>query len=486
MRRAVQYYPDRIALKQASGALTFRELDQRIRTLVSALVRAGFERGDRLAVLLPNSPEYIELVYACSWLGVVVVPINVRLSKVEIEHVLADSSPRGLVRHSTLPDPSTDVSWKVVLDLEALAREDDTCPDPCYDADAILALIYTSGTTGKPKGVVATHANILANLHHANYWIRYREGGVFLHAAPIFHIADLPGIFAAAAFGACQVTLPRFQPQAFCEVVQNEHVNYTVLVPTMINFLTQFSEAKDYDLNSLQVLAYGGSSIAPEVLRRVRSLLPNLNLIQVYGLSETGYLTGLQNYEHTESRFKSCGRPCPGIEVRVTDPSGNEVKIGQSGELVARGANVMRAYWKNEPETIAASRDGFFRTGDIGYQDADGYFYILDRSKDMIVTGGENVYSGEVESVLMAHPAVREAAVFGVPDAQWGELVVAIVVLRIGATASINDLVQHCRAELANYKIPRRIEFSKTDLPKGGSGKILKRVLRAQMIAHAA
>ena len=302
MGRAVQYYRDHIALRPASGAVTFHELHERVRGLVAMLVRAGFRRGDRLAILLPNSPEYIELVYACSWLGVIVVPINVRLAAVEIEHVMADASPLGLVRHSTLPAPATRLPWEVVVDRESLTYEDGPSPDPCYDPEGILALIYTSGTTGRPKGVIATHANMLADLHHANYWIHYREGGVFLHAAPIFHIADLPGIFAASAFGACQVTLPRFNPQSFCETVENYRVNYTVLVPTMINLLTQFPEAKNYDLSSLEVLGYGGSSIAPEVIRRIRNFLPNVRLVQVYGLSETGYLTGLQDHEHTEDK----------------------------------------------------------------------------------------------------------------------------------------------------------------------------------------
>ena len=224
--------------------------------------------------------------------------------------------------------------------------------------------------------------------------------------------------------------------------------------------------------------------MAPELIRRARRLLPNAKLAQVYGLSETGFLTGLQDNEHTDDHLTSCGRPCPGIEVQVTDDSGNPLETGKRGELVARGSNVMRGYWNNERETAAAFRNGFFRTGDIGYQDADGYFYILDRVTDMIVTGGENVYSGEVEAVIYEHPAVREAAVFGIPDPQWGELVMACVVLKPGKTLSEDELIAHCRRSLANYKIPRRVEFSESELPKSGSGKILKRILRERFWAH--
>jgi long-chain acyl-CoA synthetase len=212
--------------------------------------------------------------------------------------------------------------------------------------------------------------------------------------------------------------------------------------------------------------------------------LPKLKLVQVYGLSETGFLTGLQDQEHTDARLLSCGRPCPGVDMRVVDESGKPIDTGRPGEVVARGANVMRGYWNNQKETELAFRAGMFRTGDVGYQDADGYFFILDRLKDMIVTGGENVYSGEVEAVIYRHPAVHEAAVFGVPDSQWGEIVMACVVLKPGTSLGADELVAHCRRSLANYKVPRRIEFIETELPKSGSGKILKRALRDRFWHH--
>ena len=476
--RAARYYPERTALAAGGTRSTFRELHDRVGRIAAALSRHGFGAGERLAILLPNEPEYIELVYACSWLGVIAVPLNTRFSAKEIDRHLADASPRGLIRHSSLPVPTVQLSWQLVLDEEPLDVRSDSYPEAIYDPEAILALVYTSGTTGRPKGVVLTHANILANVDHLNYWMPLKEGRVYLHAAPMFHIVDFPFMFAAPAFGACQVTIPKFSPQSFCETVERERVTHTVLVPTMINLLTQFPELKKYDLTSLEQLAYGGSPMAPELIHRTREVLPNVKLVQGYGLSETGFLTGLRDHEHTEDRLMSCGRPCPGIDVRVVDESGKEVAAGQPGELVARGANVMRGYWNNPEETTLAFRDGLFRTGDMGYQDADGYFYILDRLKDMIVTGGENVYSGEVEAVIYEHPAVREAAVFGIPDPQWGELVMACVVLKPGQALSADDLIAYCRRSLANYKIPRRIEFSETELPKSGSGKILKRILR--------
>jgi long-chain acyl-CoA synthetase len=306
------------------------------------------------------------------------------------------------------------------------------------------------------------------------------EGDVYLHAAPIFHIADFPFMFAAPAWGMCQVTLGKFSPQAFCETVQRERVTHTVLVPTMIRLLTQLAELHTFDLSSLKVLGYGGSPMAPDLIQRTRAALPAVELIQVYGLSETGYLTGLRGAEHTLHRLTSCGRPGPDVELRVVDEHGAPMPIGRPGELVARGENVSSGYWNKPDETARSFRAGFFRTGDVGYRDAEGFFYILDRIKDMIVTGGENVYSAEVEAVISQHTAVQEAAVFGIPDATWGELVMACVVLKHGTSVSAEDLTHYCQGHLAHFKVPRRIEFSATELAKGGSGKILKRALRAR------
>jgi long-chain acyl-CoA synthetase len=290
-----------------SGATrpTFHELHARVGGIAGALSQHGFGVGDRLALLLPNETDYLELIYACAWLGVTAVPLNTRLSATEIDRVLADATPRGLIRHSSLPGPTLRLPWDRVLDLEPLEVRVGDFPSPIYDPEAMLALIYTSGTTGRPKGVAITHAAVLANVDHVNYWLPYREGGVYLHAAPIFHIADFPFMFAAPAFGTCQVTIAKFNPQAFCETVQQERVTRTVLVPTMINLLTQFERLAEYDLSSLVELGYGGSPIAPELIHRARQALPHVKLVQVYGLSETGLLTGLQDHEHTASRLLS-------------------------------------------------------------------------------------------------------------------------------------------------------------------------------------
>src|SRR2546429_4500486 len=253
--RASRYNAQLPALVGDGSRFFFKALHERVQNIAAALAANGFAGGDRLALLLPNSPEYIELVYACSWLGVTAVPINARLSAAEIDRVLLDAKPRGLVRHSSLPRPAAQLPWQLVLDEKPFDVRNDPCPDPVYNPETILALIYTSGTTGRPKGVMVSHANILANLDHFSYWMGYREGGVYLHAAPTVHIADFPAMFAAPAFGARQVTIPRFSPAAFCATVETERVNYTALVPTMINLLTQAAEIMTRGLTFLELLA---------------------------------------------------------------------------------------------------------------------------------------------------------------------------------------------------------------------------------------
>src|SRR2546430_3174923 len=317
--RAARYFPERTALAANETRSIFRELHDRVGRIAAALAKHGFKAGDRLAILLPNEPDYIQLVYACAWLGITAVPLNTRLSVKEIDGILGDAKPHGLIRHSSLPAPTAQVFWQLVLDQEPLEVRSDSVPDPIYDPDAILALIYTSGTTGQPKGVEMTHSNILENVYHTNFWFPLEEGAVHLHAAPIFHIADFPFMFAAPAFGACQVTIPKFSPESFSETVQHERVTHTVLVPTMINILAQSPELQKYDLSTLRHLGYGGSPNGPARGHRTRQVLPKVKLVQVYGLSEAGFLTGLKDHEQTQDKLTYCGRPCMGIDVRVIE-----------------------------------------------------------------------------------------------------------------------------------------------------------------------
>jgi acyl-CoA synthetase (AMP-forming)/AMP-acid ligase II len=382
--RAVRHYGEQTALSIGGKRLTFSELDNRVERVAAALSRRGLRTGDRLAVLLPNGPEYIELVYACSRLGVIVVPLNARYSSREIDRVLKDTSPRALVRHSGSVPTTANLQWQLALDKEPLDASNGLCPEVYYCPEAILAIIYTSGITSEAKGVMLTHANVLSNVYCLNYWMRYRQGGVYLHAASIFNGADFLAMFAAPTFGALQVAVPRFSPRAFCEAVEKERISQTVLVPAMINMLTDFADATRFDLRSLEVVACGGSPLPVEVYQRARQMLPGVKLIQVYGMTETGFLTGLEAKEDSIGQLlNSRGRSCPGVDVQVVDPSsGRPVGAGQSGEIVVRGANVMLGYWNHPECTAQAFRNNFFRTGNIGYQDSAGYLFIVDRLQD--------------------------------------------------------------------------------------------------------
>lgn len=479
LQHASRYLGSRVALSGEVGSVTFTDLDLRVKAVAAELHERGVRAGDRLALHLLNCNEYIELVFACCRLGVIVVPINIRYTAAEVDAVLDDCKPVGIIRHRSLCAPTLTAPWQVVLDDQPLTGSTGECPDVFYDEDAVFGLFYTSGTTGRGKGVMLTHKSLFANLQNGLPYLGIREGGCYLHAAPIFHLADFPGILTSAAMGCSQAFIPRFNLQDFCVAVQRHRVTSTVLIPTMINFLTLYQDLESYDLSSLDVVLYGGSPIAPEVLKRARKIFPKVKFVQGYGMTESScLLTVLRDEDHTEERLVSCGRPPFGVDLGIADANGNLLPAGEVGEIVARGQNLMQGYWNQPLETARTMAGGWLHTGDVGKQDEEGFFYVLDRAKDMIVTGGENVCSTEVESVLFKHPAVKEAAVIGIPDEKWGEIVVACVVLKEGAATAPEELIAHCRPILATYKLPRRVEIYKDELPKSGTGKVLKRELR--------
>ncbi len=480
LQHAVRQFPQAAAISGDAGVVTFGQLADRVERVAGELFERGFRAGDRLAMLLLNSPEFIEIVYACARLGVIAVPLNTRYAVAEIDQVLEDATPKGIVRHSALPAPGVRLPWDQVIDQTPLQGASGALPAPFWDPGAVFGLFYTSGTTGKAKGVMLTHQNLLANILHSAPHFGLSKGDCFLHAAPMFHLADFPVVLFAVASGAVQATIPRFELQAFCSSVQKHRITDTILIPTMVNFLTLYPELASFDLSSLKCVRYGGSPIAPEVLKRAREKLAGVKFVQGYGLTETSpLLTLLVDEDHKPDKLLSCGRAIFGVELEIVDASGKACPPNEPGEIVARGLNIMKGYWNKPEETARAIVDGWFHTGDVAQKDADGFFYIVDRSKDMIVTGGENVYSTEVESALYEHPAIKEAAVIGIPDPQWGELVTACVVVKDGVSVTADEITSHCRQRLANYKIPRRVEFFTTELPKSGTGKILKRELRA-------
>jgi long-chain acyl-CoA synthetase len=350
--------------------------------------------------------------------------------------------------------------------------------------DDLAGLFYTSGSTGGPKGVMLTHRNVCANALHAIVAFHHAPDWVWVHAAPMFHLADAAVVYSLVMTGAQQCFLPIFEPEAFLKAVERYRITHSVLVPTMINMVVNHPALERYDTSSLKMLLYGASPMPLDVLRRAKEKL-GCRFAQGYGLSEASpLLTYLPPEDHVFENadrpfvpVKSAGRPILGTEVRVVDVQDRELPPGAPGEIVARGANVMKGYWNRPDVTAETLRGGWLHTGDIGVFDEAGYVYVLDRKKDMIKPGGENVYSPEVESVICSNPDVLEAAVIGVPDDKWGEAIKAIVVRRPASTLTECALIEFCRARLTHFKCPASADFVDA-LPKGGTGKVQKNVLR--------
>jgi long-chain acyl-CoA synthetase len=501
LKRTVASNASKTAVICGSARPSFKELSERVNRLSSALGNLGISRGDRVAVLALNCHRFLEFYYAVPQMGAVIVPVNFRLPPQEIKYILDHSGARAVAVDAALTPTLESVSSTLETVEHRISISDSPKEDyidyeellargsPEFDAievgeDDLLGLFYTSGTTAEPKGVMLTHKNVAANVAHSEPYWEHEPGDIYLHAAPMFHLADGATVYSNIARGVTQACIARFEPAPVLEMIERERVTTMVLVPTMINFLLQVENLGSYDLSSLRHITYGASPIAPDLLRRAIDRF-GCRFGQGYGLTEAApLLTVLTADDHiitdekSERRLASCGKPVTGVDVRVVKEDGSEVRAGEVGEIIARGPNIMAGYWKREEDTKNAIIDGWLHTGDLATVDEDGYIYLVDRKKDMIVTGGENVYSTEVEAALYAHPAVKEAAVIPVPHADWGEAVHACISLRAGAEATPAGLIDFCRHRLASYKIPRSVEIIEGELPKGGTGKILKKQLR--------
>ncbi len=484
LRRAVQVAPDAVAARCGDIEVTYAQTWDRARRLVGALRELGVRDGDRVAVVGRNCHRYLELYQALPGAGMVLVPLNQRHTAAELAYALRDSGSRVLFAASGIDAPAGVVEHVIDLEdgYEAMLA---AAPAPQFpdqvDPETMAGLFYTGGTTGASKGVILTHRNLVANAFHFQAQFAFRPDTCWLVAAPLFHAAGSIAVLATVWHGARQVMLPVFDPVAALDLIETQRVTATLLVPTMLAALAEEQLARPRDVSSLRLLSHGGSPVATETLRRARQAFPEAELMHLYGTTETAPIATIMAHEEAlldTSQARSCGQPAIGVEVRVlNEETDGTAEPGVVGEVLIRGENVMAGYWNRPGDTAAAMLDGWYRTGDLGYMDERSFLYLVDRAKDMIISGGENVYSTEVEDVLYRHPAVLEAAVFGIPDARWGEAVHAVVVPR-GEVAEA-DLLAHCRGAIADYKIPKRIELSTDPLPKSGAGKVLKRELRA-------
>jgi long-chain acyl-CoA synthetase len=484
LRRAVQAAPDAVAARCGEIEVTYAQTWERARRLVGALRELGVRDGDRVAVVGRNCHRYLELYQAVPGAGMVLVPLNHRHTAAELAYALEDSGSRVLFAASGIDCPPGVVDHVIDLDdgYEALLA---AAPAPEFPdelaPETMAGLFYTGGTTGASKGVILTHRNLVANAWHFQAQVAFRPETCWLVAAPLFHAAGSIAVLATVWHGGRQVMLPVFDPAAALHLIETQRVTATLLVPTMLAALAEEQLARPRDVSSLRLLSHGGSPVATETLRRAHQAFPEAELMHLYGTTETAPIATIMAHEETlldTPQARSCGQSAIGVEVRVLDEETDGTAApGVVGEVLIRGENVMAGYWNKADDTAAAMRDGWYRTGDLGYMDERSFLYLVDRAKDMIVSGGENVYSTEVEDVLYRHPAVLEAAVFAIPDARWGEAVHAVVVPR-GEVAEA-ELLAHCRGAIADYKIPKRIELSTEPLPKSGAGKVLKRELRA-------
>ncbi|MCZ6875077.1 MAG: long-chain fatty acid--CoA ligase [bacterium] len=483
--RAQKMFPHKTASICGDVRLTYAETWRRCRQLAGVLNKLGMQAGDRIAILAANSHQYLEVYMTVPAAGFVIVPLNTRHAEPELRYALEDSGARVLITDRN-PDGLRDTVEHVISLPEAyetyLATATQSDFSTSITEDTLAGLFYTGGTTGASKGVMLSHRNLIANT--VNWLIAAQQGpnDTYLVMAPLFHAAGSLAVLASVWVGGCQVVLPAFAPNVALDLIEAEQVTASLGVPTMIAAMTEEQLVRPRQVSSLRTLSHGGSPIATEVVRRAHMAFPEAELVHVYGATELAPLaTALRNEENLldSDLARSCGPAVAGVDVRVFDPTGNELPSGDIGEVVVRGPNIMLGYWNKPEQTAEVLKQGWYYTGDLGHMDDYGHLFLVDRAKDMIISGGENVYSTEVEEILYQHPAVLEAAVFGVPDERWGEAVYAVVVPRPEHDIDTISLIAFCREHIAGYKVPKQIEIRNELLPKSGPGKILKRELRA-------
>jgi fatty-acyl-CoA synthase len=513
--KAITLWPHRKAIVDGEKSFTYFEFGTRVNQLAQYLLSLGTDTGSVVAVLAPNCHEFMEAYYACAMLGIVLVPLNFRLAAAEIGDILKDAEASVLIVHpdflataTTVLERETDLKHLIYISEKlpdrlsektnssissglyepALASQSgEFMPERDLTPDHLAQLYYTSGTTGRPKGVMLTHMNVTSNAIGAMVELQLTDATVWGHFAPIFHLADAWSLFAVTWGGGMHVFTPYFKAAQVLDQIVRNRVTMTALVPTMVNQILALPNLKSYDLSSLKWIMTAGSPVAPEQVKRIMQEL-HCDYCQFYGLTETSpfltvgtikdHLKDLPAERLVEVKART-GRAFLAVDVKVVREDGSEVRRDNTevGEIIARGPNVTKGYWKQPETTAQAIRNGWFHTGDLAVIDTEGYINIVDRQKDMIITGGENVYSTEVEYALYEHPAVLECAVFGIPDEKWGEIVKAVIVLKTGHSTTEEELVAHTKSKLAGYKTPRSIDFA-TELPKTGSGKIFKKGLR--------
>jgi O-succinylbenzoate-CoA ligase len=499
--RNFKKWPDRELVAFGDRRLSNRELAARVEAVAAAMLDAGVRQGDVVALLLQNCPEFLEAAFAANRIGAVFLPMNYRLAPDEWRYILDHAGAKLLVSESEFHEhiasvrndvPSLNSLWSVGeassgwAPYDVLVQERLGTSVPAAEADqrTVQRLMYTSGTTSRPKGVPITYGNLLYKnvAHILEFGITAADRTLI--AGPLYHVAglDLPATGVLYAGGSV-VILPRFDPVAALETIAAEKVTNVWLAPAMVNQILELERPENYDTQSVRFVLNGGEKMPVPLIQRVLAIFPEAWFADAYGLTETVSGDTFLDRNHTIEKIGSVGKPVMHLDLRICREDGREAVADELGEIALRGPKVFHGYWRDPDATASAIRDGWFFTGDVGRMDVDGYLYIEDRRKDMIVSGGENIASPEVERVLYEHAAVLEAAVIAMPDARWGEAPMAFVTLRSGASATVEELANHCASKLAKFKVPRRIEFIDS-LPRNPSGKVLKRVLRERLASN--
>jgi long-chain acyl-CoA synthetase len=474
--------PDHVAFKLDDVELTYAALDGASAHIAGLLGEHGFQRGDRVGIMLPNVPYFPVVYYGVLRAGGIVVPMNVLLKKREVAYYLSDSGAKllfawhGFAEDAEAGAAQAEAECLLVepgsFEQQVGAATPETAVADTADDD-LAVLLYTSGTTGQPKGAELTHANLTLNARGSAELFDLGSEGITLGALPLFHsFGQTCGMNATISEGGTVTLLPRFEPGKALEIIQRDKVNIFQGVPTMYGAMLHHADRESYDVSSVQLCSSGGSAMPVELLRGFEEAF-GCKILEGYGLSESSPVASF-NHRDRERKPGSIGTPIRDVEMKIVDDDGNEVAQGEVGEIVIRGYNVMKGYWQRPEETAETIVDGWLHTGDMGRVDEDGYFYVVDRKKELIIRGGYNVYPREIEEVLYEHPAVREAAVLGVPHDEYGEEVGAAVVLKDDAEATPDELRDYVKEQVAAYKYPR-VVWLLDDLPKGPTGKILKR-----------
>ncbi|NMO05116.1 long-chain fatty acid--CoA ligase [Gordonia sp. TBRC 11910] len=484
--------PDRPAITFGDDTQTFGALSHRIDCLAAQLREGGVAVGDRVGYLGPNHPAFLVTMFGCARAGAVFVPLNFRLTGAELAYIIGDAGIGTLIVDASLT-PGVDAvrdelavtRWIAVgtvdgwESFDAVASASEPITDPAAPEPSDVGLImYTSGTTGRPKGAMLTHGNMFWNNVNALLSLDVTSTDISLVCAPLFHIGGLNvTTLVTLQKGGQIVLMPAFDPVQALKLIADKHITTMFGVPAMYLFMSQVPDFETTDVSSIRYLVCGGAPVPEPLMRRYGAR--GIPFAQGYGLTETAPLALVMSTDESERKIGAAGnKVVPLSDVRLVDADYNEVPVGEPGEICVRGPQVMAGYWRNEAATRAVIDDGgWFHTGDIGTADADGYVFVVDRVKDMVITGGENVYPAEVESVLYSHPAVAEVAVLGTPHEKWGEAVTAVVALKPDATLTLDELREHAKDRLAGYKLPLRLEFVDA-LPRNPSGKVLKFQLR--------